>query len=119
MSEEQQHGETRKLTGQRPGQEKWSRRAERIAAIMLPSFIAAVMATMLFFTFIDPEFLGLALAYERELSAMTATSSCFFFFWFIGLVSSGTTMFLRRTRRRRGGVDKNEPRGSQPDNYNK
>lgn len=101
-----------------PGQQPWSRRAQRIASVIWPSFGAAVVATMILLTFFDPELLGVAMMPEREITATTGAGICFFFFWFIGLLSSSTTMFLRRTRRRaHGHDDDNEPRGYQPDEF--
>lgn len=82
------------------GQQPWSRRSQRIASILWPSFGAAAVGTVICFTFIDPELLGMALMPEREITVMTGYGICFFFFWFIALLSSYTTMFLRRTRRR-------------------
>ena len=81
------------------GQKRWTRRAQRIAIILWPSFGAAAFASMICFSFIDPELLGVALMPEREISALTGYGICFFFFWAIALLSSGTTMFLRRPRR--------------------
>ena len=82
------------------GQKPWSRRSQRIASILWPSFCAAAVGVVICFTFIDPELLGMALMPEREISALTGYGICFFFFWFIALLSSYTTMFLRRTSRR-------------------
>jgi len=82
------------------GQKRWTRKAQRFAIILWPSFGAATIGCILCFAFIDPELLGLALIPEREISALTGYGICFFSFWFIGLLSSGTTMFLRRPRRR-------------------
>lgn len=83
------------------GQQPWSRRSQRIASVLWPSFIAAAVGAVVCFTVIDPELLGMALIPEREISALTGYGICFFFSWFIALLSSSTTMYLRRTRRRR------------------
>jgi len=58
------------------------------------SFLAAILGSVIFFMFIDPELLGIALTPEREISALTGYAICFFFFWFVSLISSATTMFL-------------------------
>jgi len=100
MQNEDQHDEFETDTPELLGQKPWSRRAQRIASILWPSFGAAVVGAVMCFTFIDPELLGMALMPEREISALTGYGICFFFFWFVALLSSYTTMVLRRTRRR-------------------
>jgi hypothetical protein len=85
------------------GQKKWTRGAQRIASVMWPSFLAAAVGSIVFFTFFDPELLGVALMPEREFSALTGYGMCFFFFWCIALLSSALTTYLRRTRRRESG----------------
>jgi hypothetical protein len=100
MKEEDQYDEFETDTPELLGQKEWSRRAQRIASILWPSFGAAAVGAVMCFTFIDPELLGMALMPEREISALTGYGICFFFFWFIALLSSYTTMFLRRTSRR-------------------
>jgi hypothetical protein len=100
MKDEDQYDEFETDTPELLGQKEWSRRAQRIASILWPSFGAAAVGAVMCFTFIDPELLGMALMPEREISALTGYGICFFFFWFIALLSSYTTMFLRRTSRR-------------------
>jgi hypothetical protein len=94
-------------------QKKWTRKSQRIASVLWPSFCVAAISTLLFFSFMDPELLGLALMPEREISALTGYGFSFFFFWLVGLMSSGMTMYLRRTRRREDSEERgdDEPRG--------
>lgn len=83
-----------------PQQRPWGRRAQALAAVLWPSFLAAALATMLFFAFVDPgELLG-ALSYPLELDRMGGYAAGFFFFWLIALVSSGVSVFLLSTARR-------------------
>jgi len=100
-----------------PAQRRWSHRSQRIASTVWPSFMVAVIASMIFFSLFDAELLGLAMMPERDFSALTGYGICFFFFWIIALLSSSTTLFLRRTRRRRTNDDE-EPLGYQADDFN-
>jgi hypothetical protein len=102
------------------GQQKWNRQAQHIASVMWPSFIAAVIGSIIWFVFVDPELLGVALIPEREISVLTGFGICFFFFWFVAILSSGTTMLLRWTRRREhsNGIARDDL-GYQSDEFNK
>ena len=75
----------------------WSRRARDVAAVLWPSFLAACLATMVFFAFVDPELMGDAMTPSVTISRMTGYAVGFFFFWAISLVSSVLTIFLVRT----------------------
>ena len=75
----------------------WSRRARDIAAVLWPSFLAACVATLLFFALVDPELIGDAMTPSVAVSRMTGYAIGFFFFWVIALVSSVITIFLVRT----------------------
>ncbi|MDJ0927852.1 MAG: hypothetical protein QNJ73_09400 [Gammaproteobacteria bacterium] len=83
-----------------PEQRPWSRRAQAIAAVMWPSFLAAALATMLFFAFVDPGRMEDAMSQPLEFSRMTGYGLGFFFFWLIAVVSSAVSVFLLRTSRR-------------------
>ena len=85
-----------------PEQLPWSRRAQAIAAVLWPSFLAAAFATMLFFAFVDPEALRESMIDSLELGRMSGYGLGFFFFWLITLVSSAISVFLLRTTRRNG-----------------
>jgi hypothetical protein len=84
------------LRAQRP----WGGRAQAIAAVLWPSFLAAALATMLFFAFIDPADLGPAIRLPMNRTRMTGYGLGFFFFWLITLVSSAVSVYLLRTARR-------------------
>ena len=75
----------------------WARRTQDLAAVLWPSFLAAGVATMLFFAFFDPVELVPAMAIPYELSRMQGYGIGFFFFWLITAVSSAMSVFLART----------------------
>lgn len=77
----------------------WSRLAQAVAAVFWPSFLAASIATMLFFAWVDPELLGHATSPAVEMSRMTGYGIGFFFFWLIALLSSAISVYLLRTAR--------------------
>jgi hypothetical protein len=83
-----------------PEQRPWGRRAQAIAAVIWPSFLAAAFATMLFFAFVDPADIELASGPLPGGSRMTGYGLGFFFFWLIALISSALSVFLLRTARR-------------------
>jgi Na+-driven multidrug efflux pump len=90
-----EHGnEDESLAPELLGQKSWSQKTQTIASILWSSFLAAILGSVVFFMFIDPELLGIALTPEREISSLTGYAMCFFFFWFVSLISSATTMFL-------------------------
>lgn len=79
----------------------WTRSAQDIAAVLWPSFLAAAVATMLFFAFFDPVELYPAMAIPYEISRMQGYGLGFFFFWLITAGSSAMSVFLTRTAHRR------------------
>jgi hypothetical protein len=101
-----------------PGQKSWGRQAQMIASIGWPSFLAAIIGSIFFFAFVDPELLGTAMTPSMELSPLAGYGIVFFLFWLVSLLSSTLTMFLRRTRRRRPGFEDPEP-GYDPDKITK
>jgi len=80
-----------------PQRARWSRKAQYLAAGLWSSFLAACLATMLFFAFVDPQFIGDAMTPAVELSRMTGYGIGFFFFWFITGVSSVMSIYLVTT----------------------
>ena len=83
-----------------PEQQPWSRRAQAMAAVVWPSFLAAAGSTMLFFAFVDPLRMGDALSHPVEFSRMTGYGVGFFFFWLVTFTSSAISVYLCRTARR-------------------
>jgi hypothetical protein len=83
---------------------RWTRRAQNIAAILWPSFLAACIATAVFFGQIDPLDLDAISTPMMEFSSLTGYAIGFFFFWSICSLSSLLSVFLIRTSRRPDGT---------------
>ena len=81
-------------------QRSWGRRAQAIAAILWPSFLAAAIGTMLFFAYVDPADMQDALRLPSGTGRMTGYGLGFFFFWLITGISSAVSVYLLRTARR-------------------
>lgn len=75
----------------------WSPSAQIAAAVLWPSFLAASLATMLFFAFVDPEVFRDLLSPAFDLDRMTGYAIGFLFFWFMTALSSGVSVYLLRT----------------------
>lgn len=77
----------------------WSRLRQDAAALLWSSFLAACLATMIFFAFFDPLQLGDDLDPPHWLTdRMTGYAVGFFFFWFVCAVSAFLTAWLVDTR---------------------
>lgn len=77
-----------------------TRFAQDVAVTLWPSFLAASVATMLFFAFLDPLLFGEAVGSPAWLqSRMGGYAAGFFFFWAICTLSSALTLYLVRTAR--------------------
>jgi len=83
---------------------RWTRRAQNIAAILWPSFLAACIATAVFFGHVDPLDLHAISTPMTEFSSLTGYAIGFFFFWSICSLSSLLSVFLIRTSRRPDGT---------------
>ncbi len=70
--------------------------AQRIGAILWPSFFAACVATMVFFAFVDPMALRDMTFPDLPMSRMTGYSIGFFMFWLATASSSLFTWILLR-----------------------
>ena len=79
--------------------EAWPPRAQAIAAVLWPSFLAAGIATTLFFASIDPIDLGAVLSMPMELTRMQGYGLGFLLFWLLCALSSTMSVFLLRTAR--------------------
>lgn len=75
----------------------WSSAAQAVAAVTWSSFLAACLATMLFFAFIDPGLIHGAITPQVEITRMTGYGVGFFFFWLVCAVSGGIAVYLIRT----------------------
>ena len=74
--------------------------AQRIGAIVWPSFFAAGVATMVFFAFIDPLQLRDITFPDIEISRGLGYTIAFFMFWVATAASSLFTWILLRPSRR-------------------
>lgn len=70
--------------------------AQRAINILWPSFIAAGVATAVFFTLFDPMELQI-LGQHVEVGRTAAYSVGFFGFWLLGVLSSSLTCFFQRS----------------------
>jgi hypothetical protein len=68
---------------------------QRMVAVLWPSFLAAGVATVLFFTAFDPQELALALGVE-SVERLEAYSIGFFLFWLLTASSSALTCYFQR-----------------------
>ncbi len=79
--------------------------AQRLGAILWPSFFAAGVATMVFFAIVDPLMLRDMTFPELEMSRMAGYTIGFFLFWSATAASSlFTWLLLRPANRFNGGI---------------
>ena len=77
-------------------------------SVLWPSFLAAVAATGIFFSQIDPDELRVISFPALEIGRLAGYTIGFFMFWAVGALSSALTLILLK-RPRPGGV-RREPR---------
>lgn len=65
-----------------------------LGSTLWPSFLAAAVASVVFFAGIDPETLRIQTFPDWQISRMTGYSIGFFMFWAVGLLSSTFTYML-------------------------
>ena len=82
---------------------RWTRKSQNIAAILWPSFLAACVATGVFFGHVDPIDLDAISTPMMEFSSMAGYAIGFFFFWIVSGIASLLAVFLIRTSRRQDG----------------
>jgi hypothetical protein len=76
----------------------WSRRRQEVGAIVWSSFLAASLATMICFGFLDPLTIGPDDHRPEWLtSRMAGYAAGFFFFWIVTTVASLLTAYLLET----------------------
>ena len=107
------------MSSERVNQEKneqheWSRRRQTIAAAAWASFLAACVATMLFFAYFDPMIFDFEeRSWLRISNAMASYTLGFFFFWAIAAIAAALTAFLLKptvTDSKNAARDQSEPR---------
>jgi hypothetical protein len=75
-------------------------RGANIALVLWPSFLAACVASLLFFAAVDPQLLSDAgPRVFADLSREQGYALGFLFFWIIAALASSVSVFLIRTRR--------------------
>ena len=81
-----------------PQRVAWSQLAQDMAVTLWPSFLAASVATMFFFAFLDPSLFGEGAVPPRwHTHRMAGYAGGFFFFWAICTLSRALTLYLVRT----------------------
>ncbi len=73
---------------------EYPRRLHYISAVLWPSFLAACVATMVFFAMFDPQELLQIMTWKFSLSREWAYSLGFFLFWLLTILSSSITLVL-------------------------
>ena len=81
------------------GARKWSRNKQAVATVIWISFLAASVATMLFFALFDP--VELLATVDIEVGRQSGYALGFFFFWVISAGCSAVTAWLVRTAPKR------------------
>lgn len=78
-----------------PHDTRWTLRREHIGAALWCSFLAACLASLLFFGVFDPAMLADDARPPRWLAnRMTGYGVLFFFFWSVSAVAAGLTAYL-------------------------
>jgi hypothetical protein len=70
--------------------------ARAAGVVLWSAFLAAAVATMLCFAFIDPEALGAGEAPGWWTTRTRVYAIGFFFFWLVGLMAAGLSWYLTR-----------------------
>jgi len=81
------------------GARKWSRNKQAVATVIWISFLAASVATMLFFALFDP--VELLATVDIDIGRQSGYAVGFFFFWIISAGCSAVTAWLVRTAPKR------------------
>jgi len=81
------------------GARKWSRNKQAVATVIWISFLAASVATMLFFAMFDP--VELLATIDIDVGRQSGYALGFFFFWIISAGCSAVTAWLVRTAPKR------------------
>ena len=78
-------------------------RARRVAVIAWSGFLAAALATMLCFAFVDPQALRVGEPPDWWTSRLHVYALSFFFFWLIGVIAAALSWQLSRPGREEKG----------------
>ena len=88
-----------RLSKDTPEVRSLTRRQRDIAVIGWASFLAAAVASMVLFAFVDPGALSDVTEPPFGVSRMTGYAIGFFFLWMLAAGSAALTVYLIRTRR--------------------
>lgn len=83
------------------GARRWSRNKQAVATVIWISFLAAAVATMLFFAVFDPVELLAGFDADIDIGRQGGYAIGFFFFWIISAGCSAVTAWLVRTAPKR------------------
>jgi len=83
------------------GARKWSRNKQAVATVIWISFLAASVATMMFFALFDPTELMATLDGDIDIDRQSGYAIGFFFFWTVSAGCSAVTAWLVRTAPKR------------------
>ncbi|MDX1500130.1 MAG: hypothetical protein R3176_09545 [Woeseiaceae bacterium] len=89
------------ITEEYRGTRQWSRNRQAVATAGWISFLAAAIATMVFFAIFDPVEIAALLDPELEISRDAGYAIGFFAFWILCALSAGVTAWLVRTAPKR------------------
>lgn len=81
------------------GARQWSRNKQAVATVIWISFLAASVATMVFFALFDP--VELLATVDIDVGRQSGYAIGFFFFWIISAGCSAITAWLVRTAPKR------------------
>lgn len=81
------------------GTRQWSRNKQAVATVIWISFLAAAIATMLFFALFDP--VELFAGFDADIGYQGGYALGFFFFWTMSASCSAVTAWLVRTAPKR------------------
>ena len=85
------------MTGSEPRRRKTdTSTAQRVIAILWPSFLMAGVATVLVFTAFDPQDLALSMGYDAPVNRLGAYTIGFFLLWLLTLSSSMLTCYFQQ-----------------------
>lgn len=69
--------------------------SQRVIAILWPSFLAGLLATVVFFSLFNPAELAL-LAGHPDITSLGGYTTGFFFFWFVSAIASWLAIYFSR-----------------------
>ena len=87
---------------------RWTTRQQAVANVLWASFLAACVASVVFFGVVDPLALADITTPSLDISRMAGYAIGFFFFWAMAILASTLTSFMQRTALRRNDARSHE-----------